>query len=335
MAITSREWRILEEQLAKLEPAIRDAFVDAVQRYAGTVDVTALAAVIEAGDIAAALDMVRVPDAWMTPANEVVRSALIAGGNTAGALVPALVRARFGFGVNPRAAAWASDASSRMIEAVNENLPEVQAHIAQAVDKGIPARRVALEITGRMDPATKRRAGGLLGLNTQQTQWAASAKAELEALDRNYFTRTLRDKRFDGTVRKAISSGKPLSRADIERISGRYSDRLLDYRGKTIARTEALNALRAGQHEGMRQMIDAGLVDGFMKDWQATADGRTRDAHVALGGLDPIPFDQAWISPATGALMNYPGDISLGAHGEDVIQCRCVAVYTPVMRNDR
>ncbi|WP_230079793.1 hypothetical protein, partial [Alteripontixanthobacter maritimus] len=50
----------------------------------------------------------------------------------------------------------------------------------------------------------------------------ANARQELEELNGEYFTRKLRDKRFDGIVRKAIATGKPLSVADVERIAGRY-----------------------------------------------------------------------------------------------------------------
>jgi len=321
MALSAREWRLLEEKLAELEPAVRQAFTEAVQRWAGQVPLADLIALIEEGQIAAALELVRIPDAWMTPTNEAVRAAFIAGGLTAGDLVTAAVRARFGFGVNPRAEAWARSTSSRMIDGVNENLPEIQGYIAQAVDKGIPARQIALEITGRVDPATRRRTGGLLGLNSTQTDAAIKARQQLDGLDDDYFTRKLRDKRYDATVRKAIRDGKPLTRAQIDKISGSYKDRLLAYRGKVIARTEALNALRAGQHEGFRQMLDAGLVAGLEVKWLDTADGRTRDSHVALGGLPAQPFGTPFISPATGALMDFPGDTSHGARGEDVIQC--------------
>ncbi|TXH18077.1 MAG: hypothetical protein E6R03_02765 [Hyphomicrobiaceae bacterium] len=326
MALTAKEWRLLEAKLADLEPAVRQAFIEAIQRRGTAVDVTALTELIDAGRFAEALEMVRVPDSWVTMASEEVRAAYIQGGASAGDLLAATIRAKFGFGMNARAEDWARTMSSRMIESVNENLPEVQGYIEQSVGKGIPARAVALDIVGRMDKATKRRTGGLLGLNSNQTGAAIRAKAELEDLDPAYFERKLRDKRFDSIVRRAIKDGKPLSRADLDRITGRYRDRLLKHRGDVIARTEALNALRAGQHEGFRQLIDAGLADAVEVKWQATADGRTRDSHLALNG-QAVEFGQMFISPATGALMEFPGDISHGAHGEDVIQCRCVAIY--------
>lgn len=326
MAVSAREWRLLEEKLAALEPAVRKAFIEAVQRRGAGVDIKALTALIEAGRIAEALDMVRVPDAWASPISEAVRASLVAGGQSAGDLLGIALRAQFGFGVNPRAEAWARDMSSRMIEGVNENLPEIQGYIEQAAGKGIPARAVALDIVGRMDATSKRRTGGLLGLTSAQTNAAIRARSQLEQLDSGYFDRKLRDRRFDATARRAIKAGKPLTTAEIDRIAGRYKDRLLKHRGDVIARTETLNALRAGQHEGFRQMVESGLIEGVTVKWQATADGRTRDSHVALNGTT-ISMGQMFTSPATGAQMEFPGDIAHGAHGEDVIQCRCVAIY--------
>ncbi len=329
---TAKEWRILERLLADLEPAIREAFIEAIQRRGAAVDVGALTDMIAAGQVVDALEMVRVPDAWATVMTEEIRAAYVAGGQATGELLAATIRAKFGFGMNPRAEEWARSMSSRMIEGVNENLPVVQDYIAEAVDKGIPARLVALDIVGRMDATKKRRTGGLLGLNSVQTAAAIRAKAELEALDAAYFERKKRDRRFDGVVARAIREGKPLNKAEIDRIAGRYSDRLLKYRGDVIARTEALNALRAGQHEGFRQLIDSGLVDEVEVKWQATADGRTRDSHRELNG-QTVRFGQMFISPATGAAMEFPGDVAHGALAEDVIQCRCVAIYRAKRRD--
>jgi len=58
------------------------------------------------------------------------------------------------------------------------------------------------------------------------------------ALMSNYFTRTRRDKRFDGIVRQAMSCGQPVGQLYIDRMAGRYSDRLLALRGETIARSK-------------------------------------------------------------------------------------------------
>ena len=102
--------------------------------------------------------------------------------------------------------------------------------------------------------------GGIIGLTERQAGYVVNARRQLEELDAGYFERKLRDRRFDRTVAKAIREGKPLAQSDIDRIVGRYSDRLLFYRGETIARTEGLTALNAGRHEGIQQLAErAGL----------------------------------------------------------------------------
>lgn len=141
---------------------------------------------------------------------------------------------------------------------------------------------------------------------------------------RNYLTRARRDKLFDRLVAKAIKDGKPVAKADVDRIVGRYKDRLLQLRGETIARNETLAGLNAGKEEGIRQLIDAGKVQRSQvkKVWRATGDSRTRDSHMALNGVE-AGIDEAFTSPLTGAQMMFPHDTSLGAPASETIQCRC------------
>lgn len=181
-----------------------------------------------------------------------------------------------------------------------------------------------MQIVGRVNRATGRREGGLIGLTSGQTDAAIRARVELQNLDAAYFKRALRDKRFDRLVAKAIKDGKPISKADLDRIAGRYADRLLAYRGETIARNETLASLNAAKEEGIRQLIDTGKVQRsrIKKVWRATGDKRTRDSHLALNG-EEIGFDALFVSPLTGAVMAYPHDTSHGAPGSETIQCRC------------
>lgn len=184
-------------------------------------------------------------------------------------------------------------------------------------------RETALDITGRINRETGRREGGILGLTSQQTDAVIRARIELQNLDAGYFDRARRDKRFDGLVRKAIQSGKPLSKADVEKIIARYKDRLLAYRGEVIARNETLAALNAGKEEGIRQLIDTGKVRASQvtKVWSATMDDRTRDSHVAMNG-QTVGINGYFTTPS-GALMMHPHDNSMGAPASEIIQCRC------------
>lgn len=194
--------------------------------------------------------------------------------------------------------------------------------------EGRNPRATALDIVGRLNRATGRREGGILGLNSAQTDAVIRARQELLSGDpaqlRNYLTRARRDKRFDRIINKAIRDGKPVARADVDAITGRYKDRLLQLRGETIARTETLAGLNAGKEESIRQLIEAGKVQRTQvkKIWRATGDDRTRDSHMALNGAE-IGIDEAFTSPLTGAQMMFPHDTSRGAPASEVIGCRC------------
>lgn len=194
--------------------------------------------------------------------------------------------------------------------------------------EGRNPRDTALDIVGRINRATGVREGGILGLNSGQTDAVIRARAELLSGDtaqlRNYLTRGRRDKRFDRLVMQAIRDGKPVAKADVDRITARYKDRLLQLRGEMIARTETLASLNAGKEESIRQLVDSGKVQRSQvkKVWRATGDDRTRDSHMALNGVE-VGLDQPFISPLTGAQMMHPHDTSRGAPASETIGCRC------------
>jgi hypothetical protein len=200
--------------------------------------------------------------------------------------------------------------------------------VRQVVRAGLEAGRgprdVALDIVGRINRATGRREGGILGLTSGQTDAVIRARSELANLDAGYFRRVRRDARFDGLVRRAIRDDKPLSSADINKITGRYSDRLLQLRGETIARTEGITALGAGQFEGFQQLVDSGQVreDQIERTWQATGDARTRIDHLAMNKQQVKGLHEPFIAP-DGSRLLYPRDISHGASASETINCRC------------
>lgn len=199
--------------------------------------------------------------------------------------------------------------------------------IRQTVEQGLAdgrnPRNVALDLVGRLNRQSGRREGGIVGLTSQQAGYVANARRQIEELDAGYFDRKLRDKRFDRTVAKAIREGKPLARADVDRITGRYSDRLLAHRGDVMARTESIAALHAGQFEAARQLVESGKVraDQITKVWDATGDARTRPSHAAMDG-QAVGLNEAFTTPGCFRMM-HPHDASLGAPADEIINCRC------------
>jgi uncharacterized protein with gpF-like domain len=122
--------------------------------------------------------------------------------------------------------------------------------------------------------------------------------------------------------------GEAVSPADRIISARQYENALLRARGETIARTESINALRAGRREGVTQAIEQGAIgaDRVTRRWDATMDKRTRPDHVAMHGKTVAGVSEAWTLP-DGSRMMFPGDTSLGAPGSQTIACRCVEFF--------
>lgn len=337
MPSTNRRLLALIDELLKVhEPAIQRAFIEAMQDARNAVDLQAVIEALVRGDIASAMQAIEFSRAFLAPLDqEIARAYYRAGQGFTGLLMASRPRGvtvtiRFDPG-NPRAAGWLREHSSTLVtEIVEDQRVAVRAALAAGMEAGRNPRIVALDVVGRMDKVAKQRTGGVIGLTSQQAQWVENARTELASGDpaqmRNYFTRKARDKKSDRLVMRAIREGRPVPAADVTRILARYSDGLLEYRGRVVGRTESLTALSYGQDESARQLLDASGLrsDQIERTWIARLDGRTRDAHVAMHEKK-VPLDGTFTSPATGARMRFPRDTQFGAHGEDVIQCRCVS----------
>ncbi len=343
--LTPRELELLAR---RLEPAIRRAFEQAVNGVRSQVQMNLLADLLRAGDVDAVLTALGFDAERFSPMTEAVRDAFLAGSDAGMKELPTLsmrqqVRGsynpanptpvlRFGFDLrNQGVENWLSSNSSRLIRGVVEDQRQlVRELLTRGMVAGRNPRQTAVELVGRIGE-TGRRTGGVVGLTAQQAQYVANVRAQLAsgapAQMVGYFDRKRRDKRLDGIVKRAIAAGKPVSQADIDKIAGRYSDRLLALRGENIARTESLTAMNAGREESYRQQIEAGRLapENVTCGWSATADRRTRHSHHLMNGQKRqfgVPFQTP-----SGALLRFPGDTSLGAPAEEIIGCRCTKTY--------
>lgn len=332
MARKTAQQRQIEALLKTWEPQVRKAFLDAMQAAATLVDRAALIAALEARNIEAALDLLRINQQALFPVGEAVRASYLAGGASVDVALPVTIRGQFGFGGNPRAVAAVQRVVGEAIEGITaETLAATRGFITQAVNEGVPPRRIALDLTGRSGASGKPRMGGIFGLNSNQTDAVIRARAELNSGDYAAYMRREgrvggRNRSLDRLIRNAQKEGRSLTTAEVDQMVDAYKSRLVNLRGQTIARTETLNALRTGQYDGFASLIDTGVVssDQMTVTWQATGDNRTRDAHAALDGTT-IGFGELFQSP-TGAFLAYPGDTSNGAGAEDLVNCRCAAV---------
>ena len=97
-------------------------------------------------------------------------------------------------------------------------------------------------------------------------------------------------------------------------------DRVPSYRSQIIARTELNRAMNAANYQQMTQW------GARYKTWFTALDERVRDSHIQAHGQ--IRSMQELFVTGMGSKMTFPMDQSHGAPAEDIIQCRCVAIYT-------
>lgn len=223
--------------------------------------------------------------------------------------------------------------SSRFISEISSQVKSsVQVVLSEGYSRGDNPRTTALNIVGRIDPSTKKRTGGILGLTTNQASWSNSARTYLENLDSKYLKMKLRDRRFDSIVKKAIEEKKPLSKDTISKLVMSYNNRALKYRADAIARTETIQAINRGKAASIEQGISEGLfkASSVQKWWDDTGDARTRLSHVELGKRysrkNAISYNEPFRTIGGSSLM-FPGDTSLGADASEVIHCRCSVIY--------
>lgn len=313
--------------VAQAEPRMRREFLRYVFNVTSTANVRAIERLVIAGDVEGILRTLDIDEERLNDFVESVRSIFIQGGTLEAASLPSSLRIRFNVR-NEAAERWLREQSSRLVtDIVRSQREAIRVTLSAGQMRGIAPRNTALNIVGRVSAETGRRAGGVIGLTSQQSQFVANARTELATLNENYFGRARRDKRFDGVVRRAIESGKPLKQEQIDRITGRYSDRLLQLRAETIARTETMQALNAGRDNVFQNAIARGQIrqENVTKVWRSAGDARVRDTHARLNG-NRVAMEAAFVT-ANGARLMYPMDRSQGAPAEEIIDCRCVAEY--------
>lgn len=83
------------------------------------------------------------------------------------------------------------------------------------------------------------------------------------------------------------------------------------------ARTAITGAQNAGRQASYERAAAMGIQ--VTKRWMAAMDGRTRDSHRHMDGVE-VPYNKPFVTPL-GSVMMYPGDIN-GKAG-DVYNCRC------------
>lgn len=242
-------------------------------------------------------------------------------------------------GRNPRAERVARELSSKLVTLIVDDQREaIRGVIEDGIAKGRGPRDTALDIVGRVNRATGKREGSILGLHSGQVRvWSKindaldTAEGVRSLLVKDQATgkwkpalKSINKATFNRLV-NAANKGEALSRADAALSMRQVSNAMLKERGEMIARTETIASLNAGRDQGIRQLIEAGNIteDQVVKVWDSAGpDGRTRDTHLAMEG-QRRRLGEPFTTP-TGARLMHPGDATLGAPGSEVINCRCV-----------
>lgn len=321
--VTTADKANIESLTATWEPRMRAAFLQAVTSITTTVDIVALTALIEAGDVLGAMAAVGADTAHFSALALTQTSLFNEGGM---ALARAASRATFQvlFDVRaPRAEQWIRQRSSTLIQEITaDQRTTIRNHLEAGIRAGENPRTTALDLVGRIDPRTKQRVGGVIGLHSTQEEWlrtysadlASSEPARLKAL----LQRGLRDKRFDATVLKAIRDGTPIPAETQAKMRAAYANRALKYRADNIARTETIRSLGQAQTEMWQQNIDRGKVDVALltRFWVTAGDARVRPTHRLIPGMNKE--GRKWNEPfdtPDGPSMHAPHDVDP--------QCRC------------
>lgn len=325
----------LQQLIEAWTPELRKAFLDAIAAMGASVDLNRLVAELAKGDIDAAVREVNLDPLQFRGLETVMTAAYDAGGNDAVAQLPP-VRGPAGHkllvlfdGRNERAERWIRNQSSTLVREVTaDQQVAIRQHLEAGLAAGLNPRTVALSLVGTINPKTRKREGGVLGLTSTQEKWARGYEEELKAGDRAFLKRAMRDRRFDATVLKAIKAGKPLSPQQIATMVAAYRARALKYRADTLARTEAISALNQSQMESMQQAVDSGKVQQryITKTWHSAGDHRVRLTHQMLNGTR-VPFATKFTSES-GAKLAYPGDPTAPA----AERINCFVPETPILR---
>lgn len=313
-----------------LERAIR-----AVLRSWGIrrVSAAALSEALAAGDLDRVVALLGATTESLGPVLERLQAVYVAMGSKFIASLPRRVVGEVSFGLtNPRVMEYLRTKNLNLIQNLkNEQREIVRSVLVEVAERRANPRTAIRQLTGVKGP-TGVRTGSVIGLSRPQFEYVTRAREELFSGDpkllKNYLTRERRDRTLDHIVNKAIRDGRPLKAADVDRLTARYTDRLLDLRAETIARSEHHEAVEAARQAGMDHMIESGKIktNNVKKVWDSTGkDGKTRPDHLDVDG-QAVAVNEPFIMP-DGSRMMYPGDKELGAGPHQTANCRCTVRY--------
>ena len=329
----------LEALIDELAPNMERAFREAIDDIKSEIVLREIVEKLERRDIEGAIDALHIDPSAFRPLSEALREAFNQGGILTVQNIPPLFDPMGGRVVfrwdatNQAAEANIRDLSSTMITNITEDTRTmVRERIVAGYAQGQGPNTIATSIAGRISKVTRKREGGVLGITTNLGRTVENARVALASGDiegmKAYLRLNRRDKRFDRTVMSAIRAGKALPAEDVAKITTALTNRYIQLRAETVARTETAMAVMNAKHEAYLQALakanrDASLVT---RKWRSAGDRRVRHTHAILNAQEVTGMDMPFQSPS-GALLRFPGDTSLGAGAGEVVNCRCDVSY--------
>lgn len=291
----------IEALMAKWEPAVRKAFIEAVKTLRDRVRLTDLIPLLKAGDVEGAIRLVGLDPAAFRVLDRAIEATFEAGGLDATDGIR-VVRGPLGLRIDPlfdmrapSVQAWLTQHTTDLIRQITDDQREMiratLAPLRSGLDPmltGETPQKLALDLVGKISRVSGRREGGVLGLDSQKAEWARAYADELANADPKALTRKLRDRRFDGTVRKAIKTETPIPADKREAMVAAYRNRALLLRANSIALNEASTALHQAQVEAWDQAVARGVVaeSAVRRFWIVTPDDHVRPSHRAVPAMN-------------------------------------------------
>lgn len=324
-----------EQLLDEYEPRLAAAFRAAIDQIKSAVTIKVLVERLERGDVAGAIEALRIEPEVFGQLEMEIAQAYFAGGNDMASSLklrgPDGQRLPVFFGVrNLPAENWLASHSAELVTRATDDMKDsIREVLTEGLVRGDNPTRTALNIVGRKSRVTGRREGGIIGLSGPHARAVAKARSALISGDpsamREVLGLTKLEKRFHSVIQRAIRDGKPLPLDQVDRITGRLADAYLKLRGDAIGLNETFNALSKARDDAMRQAIVSGKVDArFVKKvWRHSGKEHARVQHRRMSGTEVGYFDD-FVMP-DGTRIPYPH--APGIPASHSVFCGCFHEY--------
>jgi hypothetical protein len=324
--LTPRE--VLDQLAAQWEPAIREAWEDAVNSIRSNVVLKRVIELLERHQIDQAIRELGIEDDHFAKFETEILRAYNDGGfatvdNMPTVRDPSGNKVVFSWGV--RNLVGEQELRQHAAEMVTNTAEDMKAGLRVVLSEGL-AR-------GQSPNVTAYRAKNYIGLSSRQLETAEWIEQGLRSGDteamRRYLKLKVRGKgpfaALDKAVLKAIADGKPVPAEMVGKIMTAYAKAANVARAKVISRHETLMALDKSRDDAFRKQINDGklLATDITKTWRHLPQEHPRMQHIAMD-KQTVGFDEAFIAP-DGTTLRFPRDPN--APGEHTIGCKCRVDY--------